>query len=66
MAEDKKIRVSVDYSELDQLRERMRSLMAEMNKLQNSTMGVGMKALTPDQFQSYTDRVVSIQEQALR
>lgn len=66
MAEDKKIKVSVDYSELDQLRERMRSLMAEMNKLQNSTTGVGMKALTPDQFQSYTDRVVSIQEQALR
>lgn len=60
MAEDKRIRVSVDYSELDQLRERVRSLTMEFNRLQQS------HALSPDQFQAYTDKFVDLQEKMLR
>lgn len=60
MAEDKRIKVSVDYSELDQLRERVRSLTMEFNRLQQSN------SLSPDQFQAYTDKFVDLQEQMLR
>ena len=60
MAEDKRIRVSVDYSELDQLRERVRSLTMEFNRLQQSN------ALSPDQFQAYTDKFVALQERMLQ
>ena len=60
MAEDKRIKVSVDYSELEQLRERVRSLTMEFNRLQQSN------SLSPDQFQAYTDKFVNLQEQMLR
>ena len=60
MAEDKRIKVSVDYSELDQLRERVRSLTMELNRLQQAN------ALSPDQFQAYTDKFVNLQEQMLK
>ena len=61
MAEDKRIRISVDHSELDQLREQMRSLTFEFNRLQNSSANI-----SPDQFQAYSDKVATLQEQALR
>ena len=60
MAEDKRIKVSVDYSELDKLRERVRSMTMEFNRLQQSNV------LSPDQFQAYTDKFVDLQEKMLR
>lgn len=61
MAEDKRIRINVDYSELDQLRGKMRSLTFELNR-----MGENFGGLTPDRFQAYANQVVALQEQALR
>lgn len=61
MAEDKRIRINVDYSELDQLREKIRSLTFELNR-----MGENFGGITPDRFQSYANQVVDLQEQALR
>ena len=61
MAEDKRIRVSVDYSELDQLREKIRSLTFELNR-----MGENFGGVTPDRFQAYANQVIGLQEQALR
>ena len=61
MAEDKRIRINVDYSELDQLREKIRSLTFELNR-----MGENFGGVTPDRFQAYTNQVVDLQEQALR
>lgn len=61
MAEDKRIRINVDYSELDQLREKIRSLTFELNR-----MGENFGGVTPDRFQAYANQVVDLQEQALR
>lgn len=61
MAEDKRIRINVDYSELDQLREKIRSLTFELNR-----MGENFGDVTPDRFQAYANQVVDLQEKALR
>lgn len=61
MAEDKRIRINVDYSELDQLREKIRSLTFELNR-----MGENFEGVTPNRFQAYANQVVDLQEQALR
>lgn len=61
MAEDKRIRINVDYSELDQLREKIRSLTFELNR-----MGENFGDVTPDRFQAYANQVVDLQERALR
>lgn len=61
MAEDKRIRINVDYSELDRLRGEVRSLTFELNR-----MGENFGSVTPDRFQAYANQVVDLQEQALR
>lgn len=61
MTEDKRIRINVDYSELDQLREKIRSLTFELNR-----MGENFGDVTPDRFQAYANQVVDLQEKALR
>lgn len=61
MAEDKKIRISVDHSELDRLRREVRELTFEFNRLQKSTGDV-----TADQFKAYSDKFVDLQEQMFK
>lgn len=56
MAEDKRIRINVDYSELDQLREKMRSLTFELNR-----MGENFGGVTPDRFKAYANQVASFE-----
>lgn len=58
---DKRVKVSVDYSDLYALQGEMRNLTFDWNKLQN-----GLFRVSPDQFQQYIERFTSIQDQVLK
>lgn len=60
MAEDKRIRIGVDYSELDHLREKIRSLTFELNRVGDNFSGI-----SPDKFQGLTNQFVDLQQRAL-